>query len=313
MEGPTTIRVSTDPGEALFAELRTALARGKNGGMVAFHEPYHLYLIDSQADTYLSLMQEPVYSCSFHAAIRRLIATHRRRLLEGLGSRFEIVDLGPGYPDKTFPLLQQAVNQGGCCRYVPVDISPKFLRIAAEACARFGFPACPRRCLFEDLASTLDRRGPECSRLFILGVTFMNYSPEEAVNLLAGMLRGRDAAVIATELLGARALDEVLTPYRTGKARAFNLMPLQLCGLDGSAMRYFVRFREGRIEMGFQTEAGVRVRDLEVPAGTGIITSVSYRYPPSQLLSLLKRAFPKVDWFQDAGGTSAIARISLNG
>jgi hypothetical protein len=143
-----------------------------------------------------------------------------------------------------------------------------------------------------------------------MGVTFMNYSPQRAFNLLADMMDSCDAAVFATELINGRGTEELLVPYTTDKARAFNLMPLELLGIEGSNLDYFVRFRTGRIEMGFVARAQFEVRDLDIPVGTEIVTSVSYRYSLENFRTLLKRAFTQVDVHVDAQGSSALARVS---
>ena len=64
------------------------------------------YLLDRQAEVYLDLMRCSSYGRVFHATIRKLIDQRSGSIISGLRAPLDLIDLGPGYPGKTFPILQ---------------------------------------------------------------------------------------------------------------------------------------------------------------------------------------------------------------
>jgi hypothetical protein len=274
--------------------------------------PANLYRDDLQADAYLSLMNFAPYGNGFHATVRSLIERHASDLLAGLGESIEFIDLGPGYPDKSFPILRQMQRSGTEGRYRPVDISRRFLDLAADACRGYGFPVSPTHMLFEDLPELLHSSPSRAARLIMMGVTFLNYESNAGTALLARMLCSRDAAVIAGELLDPGAPPEsLIAPYASEKAKLFNLLPLRLAGVACEHLQYFVRFRNRRIEMGFHVTAPVPFRDTCLFPGQELVTAFSYRYTYHQLEAVLRSRFPHVELFCDDRGSCVVARVRL--
>ena len=305
----TSKEVSKDPRRALEQQV---LSAGRGNCTLWLDSPFNLYLIDRQADVYLGLMQLSSYGEGFHATIRKVIERHSDSIISKLAAPLNVIDLGPGYPDKTFPLLERMRTEhlSGC--YIPVDISRRFLKLAANACRPFGFPVEPCHSLFEELPGRFSTESAPSGRLVLMGVTFMNYAPERACRLLSRLIRPGDAAVVAVELLRDGGLESVMQPYRTEQAKTFNFLPLEIVGVNPDSVSYFVRFERSRIEMGFETRRPVSIGKVHLRTGQRIVTSFSYRYRIQDLRALLEYHFSHVEVYSDAEESCAVARIGHN-
>jgi len=305
----TSKEVSEDPRGALERQISTA---DRRTGTVWLDNPFNLYLIDRQAEVYLGLMHSSSYGKGFHATIRKLIEQNSESIISKLAGPLNVIDLGPGYPDKTFPLLERMRTEHLAGRYTPVDISHRFLKLAADACRPFGFSVKPCHLLFEELPKCLSGMNVSSGRLLLMGVTFMNYAPERACRLLSRLIRPGDAAVIAVELLRDGCLESIMQPYRSDQAKAFNFLPLEIVGVSPGSVDYFVRFERGRIEMGFEALRPVSIGKVQLPAGQQVVTSFSYRYRIQDLRELLEYHFSGVEIYSDAAESCAVARICLD-
>jgi hypothetical protein len=296
--------IAHNPREILEAQISMA-NRGES--VIWLDRPFNLYLLERQADSYLGLMRSAVYGEGFHATIRTLIEENSAALLAGLRPPLDLIDLGPGYPDKTLPLLSRMCREGIRGRYVPVDISCRFLNLAAETCCGFGLSVQPLHLLFEELPARLGAIGP--SRLIIFGVTFMNYEPDIACRLLSQLMRPGDIALIAVELLRQGCLESAMAPYRSEEARAFNFIPLDILGIPAASVEYFVQFERGRIEMGFELTRSVRTQACRLDAGRRIMTSFSCRSTMTELQTLIAFWFSTVEIHCDAERSCAVIRL----
>jgi len=301
----TSAELSGNPRQALARQIGAAAARST----VWLDSPFNLYLVDRQAEMYLNLMRSASYGKGFHATIRRLIEENCDALLSGLPGAVDLVDLGPGFPDKTFALLRGMRMQAREGRYIPVDISRRFLQLAADACRGFGFPVDAKHLLFEELPGRLAGDESAAARLVVMGVTFMNYTPERGCALLASLLRPGDAGIISVELLRDEALESTMNPYRTEQARAFNSLPLEIAGIPSEVLDYFVEFERNRIEMGFRIGAPVEVAGVRLHSGQRIVTSFSYRLRLDQLEQELRAVFSRADVYCDPAKTCAVVRV----
>jgi hypothetical protein len=178
-------------------------------------------------------------------------------------------------------------------RSTPVDVSHRFLKLAADACRPFGFCVEPCHSLFEELPKRLAGMHACSGRLLLMGVTFMNYAPERVCRLLSSLIRPGDAAVIAVELLRDGFLQSVMQPYRSEQAEAFNFLPLEILGVQASSVEYFVRFERNRIEMGFEALGKVNIGAVQLEPGSRLVTSFSYRYRIQELRALLEYHSPR--------------------
>lgn len=315
----TSYRVDCDkqvlfrsPSEAIRLQLALAVNSPETGGTIWLDQPFNLYLSDKQADAYLAAMATPQYVTAFHDPLAQLIEDHADVLTRRFDGAIAFVDLGPGKPDKSLPLLRALRKSGVDCCYVPVDVSARFLNIAVSAVEAEGFASCPQRCLFEEVSGVLDTkpRIRDCSRLINMGLTFMNYRPAAATSLLQSLLRSKDAAIVATELFRSEARAEL--PYRNSAAERFTFLPLEAAGIPRDAADYFVRYRAERVEMGFNIRSDIRLADnVLIRSGTEIVTSLSHRYTIDKFRDLLEMQFD-VDIAIDRDRLVGLALISAS-
>jgi dimethylhistidine N-methyltransferase len=258
------------------------------------------------------------------------------RLLAGLapeldaetgGAIHSLVEIGSGSSRKTRLLL---AAMRGLERYVPVDISAEFLREAAAALAR-DFPAIAVQPVVADFTAPFTLpAAPPGSRAaapgasaghlgFFPGSTIGNFTPQAAVDLLAGLAQAlgpRSRLLVGVDTTQDPAL--LLPAYddAAGVTAAFNLNLLDRINreLDGdfdrTAFRHLARHdpAEGRIEMHLLSlrdqTVRVRGRAFWFAAGETIHTENCYKYTPGRFLHLAHAAHWRCEraW-QDGGRT----------
>jgi uncharacterized SAM-dependent methyltransferase len=271
-----------------------------------------MYLTAAQAQSYLVLMKDDTYRTPFHDPIKNLFGKYAGDLLEFLDGPLALIDLGPGFPDKTLPLFAYLKRSPIACTYVPVDISQHFLGLAASTAQSHGFVSLPLNCLFEEIArnlpSVLSQLGAR-SVLVIFGLTFMNYSPERVGRLLADLKPMVNRVVVAAELHTQPSPEQILLPYRTTAAEDFNFQVLKLLHLNRSDFNYEVRFVENHIEMGFSSKLPVALGSggYVLRPSTYILTAVSYRYTSRQFRTFLAPLFADVKIVTDPTAPVALA------
>lgn len=98
---------------------------------------------------------------------------------------FVFIDLGPGTEHKEQFFFDACKNQNKIFRYVPVDISDYYLRLAKDYAEKQSIPTQPIKSAFEELPSVLtDISGP---RFVSLGLTFSNYNSQEVIRLMTAI------------------------------------------------------------------------------------------------------------------------------
>lgn len=299
----------------LLRQIKKALEKRPRAKTLWLDHPANLYLTQYQSDVYLQLMADKDYPRVFHDPVKELFQQNRDSILVGLRPPIDIIDLGPGYPDKTLPLLDLFRARGLAGRYIPVDVSQTFLQTARNAARPYVLPILPLLCLFEQLPARLREQefASVPSRLVLLGLTFMNYRPGTIISLLSRMVRKSDAVVVAAELADHRDQEELINPYYTEHARDLNLSVMRILRVPDHSVSYFVRMARGRIEMGFElTEDVVLSNGDRLPRGLFIITAISYRYFSKDLEMYLRRRFRSVNIFLDTDGHVAVARCTLS-
>lgn len=232
-----------------------------------------------------------------------IVDTHLDDIVESLGRGGTLIDLGAGNCAKAarlFPALQPA-------DYVPVDISVEFLRDAVEG-LRQRFPEIRMTGLGMDFSKALDLPGfvPAHKRQFFYpGSSIGNFSPEQALSLLAAMRKagGDDGGLlIGVDLVKDARLLDAAYDDALGVTASFNLNLLRhLNGLLDADFevrdwrhRAFWNPSRGRVEMHLEARRHVLVRwaggERRFREGERIHTESSYKYTRQGFMQLLEHA-----------------------
>ncbi len=268
-----------------------------------FDQPYHLYLEDKQAKLYLDMIGAEKFSTQLHEPTEKLIDKYRTDILKDFTGKVEFYDLGPGLPSKSIPLLKELQKSKKEFKYIPVDISTSFLKIASDEVSKIGVESNPINCLFEDLHKHIDLSS-KVDRLFFIGLTFNNYRPNKILNLLRELCEPNGVCLIITEYFTKDKIESILVPYKDKYAEQFNFLALELVGLNKNSLQYFTAFRNQRIEMGFKLTADIKVGDSILQKGISIMTAISYRYTRTSLTNNIRRYFKHFTYYEMDNGTT---------
>ncbi|MEW6366505.1 MAG: L-histidine N(alpha)-methyltransferase [Acidobacteriota bacterium] len=276
-------------------------------------EPHLLYLSDDQADAYLDAMKSEAYSSSFHGPTVQIIKSNLAAIFSDIGAGVSLIDLGPGYPDKSLPMVRFLKDKAVPCRYVPIDISQPFLDLAVSHIEPFVERAYPVHEPFETCAGQIPAEIYQHTTYCMIGLTFMNFPPESLLPLLKRIAGDRGRVIIASELLTAQKTSEaVLMSYRTKEAQAVGFGPLRHLGIRENDVTYRPIFANGRVELHYrlEREPDRALQAAGLTSGHTIVTAVSYRYTHEQLEQLLGQYFDsyKVFPFHDGGEAVAVGQ-----
>lgn len=75
-------------------------------------EPHLLYLSGDQSQAYLNAMDDDAYSGTFHNATVEIIKNNLARFFPEDWQELSLIDLGPGYPDKSIPIADYFQSKG---------------------------------------------------------------------------------------------------------------------------------------------------------------------------------------------------------
>ncbi|WP_263410308.1 L-histidine N(alpha)-methyltransferase [Terriglobus tenax] len=240
---------------------------------------------------------------------RALFGQHGAAMIAAAAGREQlaVLELGAGTATKTGILLEQAVEQQGSVRYIPVDVSASALD---EACALLerdlpGVHVVPM--VRNYVLDPLQRPQVEGRLLALyIGSSIGNFSPEEAraiLRNLASILQPGDALLLGTDMV--KDEKTLIAAYNdaAGVTAQFNLNVLHRlnrdlgANFDASSFRHIATWnpRESRIEMHLQalrrqTVAFPSLGTVEFEAGETIHTENSYKFTEESLGSLLADA-----------------------
>lgn len=256
----------------------------------------------------------------------RLLAALAPSLQEEVGGVHSLIEIGSGSSRKTRLLL---AAMRSLRRYVPVDISAEFLRDAADGVARdfphlavqpvvadftepFDVPAPPA------MSDAFEKLGSAGNLGFFPGSTIGNFTPDAAVDLMAGL--GHALGAQSWLLIGVDTTQDtsrLLPAYddAAGVTANFNLNLLDRINreLDGDFdrrdFRHLARHdpSRGRVEMHLVSQRAHQVRvagrTYWFAAGETIHTENCYKHPPMQFVRLAEAAGWRHHraWQDDAG------------
>ena len=273
-------------------------------------DPHLLYLSDQQSGTYLDVMQTPQYTNRFHSSTVEIINDNLERLCRGEGDTRTFIDLGPGYPDKTLPMVKYLRSQRIKTDYCPIDINKSFLNLAEKAMSPFVNSTSPINSNFltaaEKVPTELRKQYVHC----ILGLTFMNFAPQVIIPQLKALCGSNGSILLAAEVLNdPMELEGMLEVYRRETARNVAFGPLANLGFNQEQVNYKVSFKGARIEMAFTVKHCTmdQTEKTGLKSGDEVVTAISYRYTPNQLREILKTHFKDFEIIFSEDLSTAIA------
>lgn len=236
-----------------------------------------------------------------------------------------LVELGAGNASKTRVLLAAMVQQtpGGAC-YIPIDVSGSFLESVARE-LRSEFPGLTVLPLTADFASHFALPSHPSPPLHIfLGSTIGNFTPTEAIDVLAGVRERMQPG--ASLLLGTDLRKDVSVLLRAyndsrGITADFNRNVLRVVNTELGADFEPTKFEhsatynriENRIEMRLvsaesQTVHIPTIGDISFQLGDTILTELSYKYDRTAVADILAAARLRMtDWLTDPDSLFALA------
>jgi len=295
--------------ELLLQDIREDPERS---GVWNFYNPKNLYLTDSQSKIYLELMGDIRYSSRFHDKTETLIKTNSKKIIDHFNEdSLLIIDLGPGYPSKTFPIIDDLKKQKKEIEYWGVDINQHFANIAKRTMLKRGISHSFSKIIsFEVTADALKKSGTNCQKLIIIGLTFMNFEPGYILNILKSCASGeKDVCLTAVECADNAKPLILMKPYKTKEVERFLFIPLSFLGVKESEVSYNVEFHAQRIEMFFIfNKVPPLLKEKGIKEGDKIITAISYRYTTKQYQDLLRSRFTKNEFFKLENTVLGISR-----
>jgi len=134
------------------------------------------------------------------------------QIVSELPSEFDYIDLGPGTEHKEQFIFDAAKQQGKKFRYIPVDISGKFLEMSRTYAEGQDIPTLLQQVPFEELAQTLgDSSRP---RFVSLGLTYSNYASGEILELLKNIAGPEGQVFINSQMRDRVDMDEIRRIYK---------------------------------------------------------------------------------------------------
>ncbi len=289
--------------------LRCLKADSHDSDRLLLIEPHLLYLSEEQSDRYLDAMNNPDYVNAFHSPTVQLIREHLDEILDDVTSEVSLIDLGPGFPDKSLPIAHEFQQRGIALDYYPVDISEPFLSIAAREMADFSRRTTPIHASFEECARLIAPHLRTEEILCMIGLTFMNFPPEEILPRLKEISAGRGQTLLASELVTkTNSTERILSHYRNAQTESVAFGPLKNLGFNPEAVRYEVAFNNSRVEMQFVVSnipPDVQ-RRTSIHPGQRIVTAISYRYTHLELEQLLENTHSSHRTFLSSDKTTAL-------
>lgn len=275
-------------------------------GVWNFYNPKNLYLTDLQGELYLKLMGDSRYSSKFHDTTEMLIGKNAERIADHLKSdSVFIIDLGPGYPSKTFPIVDALLKRKKEVTYWAVDVNEHFGNIARDAIAERGVKnSFAKKILFEDTAQAVKKGDLKCPKLVIIGLTFMNFKADAILKIISDCLDGKnDICLSAIECSDNVDINRLTDGYRTEEAKAFLFVLLSILGCKEEDVKYDVSFNDGRVEMAFvMKHAPQIIKGHGVRDGDRIIMAISYRHTVEFYKKILNSKFSE-NYFDMSGNT----------
>ncbi|PTL76588.1 L-histidine N(alpha)-methyltransferase [Vitiosangium sp. GDMCC 1.1324] len=316
-----TVEVHVRPGDA-----RRALRSEVLAGLCSGRQPKELspkWLYDERgSQLFDEITRLPEYYPTRRE--REILEAHAGDIARASGAD-TLLELGSGSSEKTRLLLDAMRSTGNLRRFVPFDVSERFLRQAAEAVAR-EYSGLRVHAVVGDFERHLGKLPGGGRRLVaFLGGTIGNMKPAERARFYAELSAGLEPGeglLLGTDLLKCR--DRLFAAYndRAGVTAAFNRNVLSVLNreleadFELEAFEHLAPFDEenGWVEMRL---ISVRPQAVRLPAveryvnfaeGEVLRTEVSCKFRPEQVEAELTAAGLRlVERWTDAAGDFALS------
>jgi L-histidine N-alpha-methyltransferase len=241
---------------------------------------------------------------------------HAAGIAEATGPDCQLLEPGAGACEKVRYLLP-ALNPGV---YLPLDISAEFL-LESVAQLRTDFPGLQVQPVVADFTADFELPAADamgCKVVFYPGSTIGNFTPEQALNFLAGVagqLGSGGGLLIGVDLHKSSAILNAAYNDAQGVTAAFNLNVLQHCNkllaanFDTQQFEHLAFYNEQlrRIEMHLVSRQEQRVSgadfEIEFQSGERILTEYSYKYSQQDFIQLAAAAgLSQRQFWQDDDG-----------
>jgi L-histidine N-alpha-methyltransferase len=251
-------------------------------------------------------------------AEHEILRDHAARIVDLAGAD-TLVELGSGTSEKTRTLLDAMAAAGQLRRFVPFDVSPEILALAAEDIA--GAYGVEVRAVVGDFHHHLDRLPRGGARLIaFLGSTIGNLDPGQRRRFLTDLeatMGPADTLLLGTDLVKDPARLVAAYDDRAGVTAAFNRNVLNVLNNELGAnfpLATFAhvavwdpeaRWIEMRLRATRAVTVDVKALDLQVDFAPGeeMRTEISSKFTPSQVEEELAEAgFGAIDGWTDRAG-----------
>jgi L-histidine N-alpha-methyltransferase len=320
-EAPVTVEVHVRPGDAQRA-LRAEVLAGLCGDL----SPKELspkWLYDERgSELFDEITRLPEYYPTRRE--REILEAHAEDIARASGAD-TLIELGSGSSEKTRLLLDAMTRAGTLRRFVPFDVSERFLRQSAEAVAR-EYPGLRVHAVVGDFGLHLGKLPRKGRRLVaFLGGTIGNLKPPERARFFAelavGLVPG-EGLLLGTDLLKSR--ERLFAAYndRAGVTAAFNRNVLNVLNrelgadFEPEAFEHLAPFDEenGWVEMRLISTRPQAVklptlkRYVNFAEGEVLRTEVSCKFRPEQVEAELAAAgLHLTERWTDAAGDFALS------
>lgn len=199
---------------------------------------------------------------------------------------FDFIDLGPGTEHKEQFLFDALKKQGKTFRYIPVDVSKRYLELSTTYAEEQGIETQGIQSSFEELAQVMPQTGRK--RFVTLGLTFSNYEPQAALQMLCD-IAGEHGKVFVDAHMRDRTNMSALQDAYAHDGMGIVTSKLAFLDLDANADIENIETDDGiRIWCTVKNPSQV-MREKGVVSGDRMLMFQSLRYTKEQLESELKK------------------------
>jgi len=298
-------------------ELRESFQRQieeSRSSIIKLSLPHYLYQTTQQAKAYeAATYGSKEYHDRLDLPILELIDESIEILCNSLPSEIQFIDLGPGYPSKSFRILDELKSKGCDITYFPVDVSEFFLKRASTAVTSRGIHCNQIHERFENLSEVLDRNLliNTGARYIFLGLTFNNFQPKYISRILSELVHKGDRCVICCQSPEGISEINLVAPYKTKTVDDFCFYPLKLLGLSRSDFIFDVVFEDDAIRVRFEAKSDLEVENLTINKGMLVETSASYRFEIGKIKQDLEAYFNIDTVFESNVGNITLLQLSF--